>query len=213
MPCAGDAVYQAAFTPEYIDYTVKFQDADGNVISEQTYHWGDAITVPENPTKPADNTFTYTFAGWDKEIAGTCNGDATYAATYESTYIEYTVIFQLPDGTVLQQTVLHYGDAVVAPEDPAAPEDYWFKGWDSEVTECRGNVTYTAVFKLIHIPGDLDNNEVVNTDDVYRLLLYISLPNRFPLEVDVDYNGDNIVNTDDLYRLLLHISLPDRFPL
>lgn len=211
--CDGHATYTATFTKEYIEYTVKFLNEDGTLISEQTYHWGDEITVPGDPSKPADNTYTYAFAGWDKEVTA-CAGDATYTATYQATYIEYTVTFQYEDGVVIKQYTLHYGDAVTVPENPMPPEDFVFVSWDQPITSCQGDATYTAVFApREYLPGDLDGNEKVNTDDVFKLLLYISLPDMFPVKGDADFTGDNAVTTDDVYRLLLHISLPDMFPL
>jgi metallophosphoesterase superfamily enzyme len=51
------------------------------VISSQTYHWGEKVIVPANPTREEDENGTYTFAGWDKEVVA-CAGDATYIATY-----------------------------------------------------------------------------------------------------------------------------------
>ena len=192
---------------------MKFQNEDGSVISEQTYHWGDEITVPGDPSKPADNTYTYAFAGWDKEVSA-CAGDAVYTATYQATYIEYTVTFQYEDGTVIKQDILHYGDAVTAPETPAAPDGYQFTGWDKAITVCQGDVIYTAVFApQDHIPGDIDGSGVVNSDDVVQLLLHISLPDMFPISTDADYTHDGAVNSDDVVQLLLHISLPDLFPL
>ena len=214
VSCEGNAIYTAIFEPVYIDYTVKFQDENGQVISEQTYHWGDTVTIPADPAKPADNTYTYTFAGWDAEVAATCSGNAVYTATYQATYIEYTVTFQLADGTVIKQYTLHYGDAVEVPEAPVAPEDYLFTGWDKPVTICQGDAVYIAIFApRQYAPGDLDGNEKVNTDDVFQLLLYISLPDMFPVKGDADFTGDNAVTTDDVFQLLLHISLPDMFPL
>jgi hypothetical protein len=192
---------------------VKFLNEDGTVISEQTYHWGDAITVPDVPAKPADNTYTYSFAGWDKDVAATCGGNATYTATYQSAYIEYKVTFLHEDGTVVEEHVLHYGEPVVPPGNLNIPEGYVFKGWDKEVTACHGNATYTMMLEKMPTPGDLDGNEVVNTDDVFKLLLHVSMPNMFPVNGNADFTGDGVVTTDDVFRLLLHISLPDMFPL
>jgi len=149
VDCAGDATYTATYTSTYINYTVKFLDEDGSTISEKTYHWGDQVTIPTNPTKAADNTYTYTFAGWDQDVTA-CAGNATYTATFTATYIDYTVVFKNWDGSVISTKTYHYGDAVTAPSAPTRPNDsqysYTFTGWDKTVVNCAGNATYTAVY-------------------------------------------------------------------
>ena len=150
----GHKTYTAIFTPVYIDYTVIFKDYNGNTISTKTYHYGDTIIAPSNPTRAADNTYTYTFAGWDNEIVA-CAGDATYTATYTPTYIEYTVVFKDYDGEIISTDTYHYGDAVTAPSNPVREADlvgtYSFKSWDNEVENCVGNATYTAVYDMSYI--------------------------------------------------------------
>lgn len=78
----GDVVYKAVYENVYINYTVKFLDEDGSVISENTYHYGDTVVVPENPSKAADRMYTYTFAGWDKEVTDVTE-DAEYTAVFD----------------------------------------------------------------------------------------------------------------------------------
>ena len=213
VACDGNAVYTATFTKEYIDYTVKFLNEDGSVISEQTYHWGDEITAPADPSKSADNTYTYAFAGWDQEVIA-CAGDATYTATYQATYVEYTVTFQYEDGTVIKQYTLHYGDAVTAPENPTPPEDFVFVSWDQPITSCQGNATYTAVFApREYLPGDCNKDEVVNDQDAVYLIRHIYFPNRYPVSASVDYNGDGVLNDQDAVYLIRHIYFPNRYPL
>ena len=147
--CAGNATYTATYTPSYIDYTIQFKDWDGTVLATQTYHYGDAVTAPAAPTRAADNTYTYAFAGWDAEVVN-CAGNATYTATYNSTYIDYTVQFKDWNGTVLATGTYHYGDAVTAPANPTRAADntytYAFAGWDADVVNCAGNATYTATY-------------------------------------------------------------------
>lgn len=149
VPCAGDATYTATYTATYIDYTVTFKNWNGTVLSSKTYHYGDAVTAPTNPTKTADNTYTYTFAGWDNDVVA-CTGNATYTATYTSTYINYTVVFKNWDGEVLSTKTYHYGDTVAVPANPVRPNDntyvYTFTGWDKMVVACNGNAVYTAVY-------------------------------------------------------------------
>lgn len=81
-PCTADVDYTAEFTAAYIDYTVVFKDHDGSVISTNTYHYGDEVTVPDDPVRADDDKYTYTFTGWDKEVT-ICGGSAEYTAQYD----------------------------------------------------------------------------------------------------------------------------------
>jgi len=211
--CAGHTVYTATYTPVYIDYTVVFKDEDGTVLSEQVYHWGDSVTVPAEPTKEANLAVTYEFAGWDKEVSVSCNGNVTYTAVYRSVYIDYTVIFQYEDGTVFRQLILHYGDAVQMQDEPAAVDGFYFAGWDKEITICRGDAVYTAVFKRIRIPGDIDGNESVTEEDAVYLLLYTMFGDSFyPIgEISADIDGNGTVDQEDAVYLLLHTMFGDVF--
>lgn len=82
---SGDATYTAEYDKTYIEYTITFDLANGEESVVATCHYGDPVTAPANPTKEG-----YTFLGWDKEIAATCDGNATYTAVYAEN-VEYTV--------------------------------------------------------------------------------------------------------------------------
>ena len=150
----GNITYTATYESTYIEYKVVFKDEDGTVLSEALYHYGDTVVTPNDPTKASDNTYTYEFAGWDNEVVKV-DGNTTYTATYESIYIEYEVVFKNEDGTLLSSNTYHYGDNVLVPENPSKPSDeaysYGFAGWDSEVSECLGNKTYTATFTPLNV--------------------------------------------------------------
>ena len=75
------------------------------------------------------------------------------------------------------------------------------------------NGTCTVCGDTIRIPGDLDSNNLVNRDDVIKLLLHVTMPGRFPIEGKADFTGDDKVNRDDVIKLLLHVTMPGRFPL
>ena len=160
----GNVDYKAVYESSYIDYTVRFLNEDGSVITEATYHYGDDVVIPADPVKAADETYNYTFAGWDKEVTSV-KGNVDYKAVYESSYIDYTVRFLNEDGSVITETTYHYGDNVVVPANPAKEADetytYTFAGWDKEVTSVKENVDYTATYteRLNRIPeveGDED---------------------------------------------------------
>ncbi len=210
------AIFEVIVIP--IDYTIVFLNWDGSIISSTIYHKGDVVIVPNTPVRSADNTYTYTFAGWDKPVVN-CDGNGTYTATYTPNYIDYTVIFKNYDGTVLSNKTYHYGDTVIAPNTPTKPEDdeytYTFAGWDSSVAACNGNKIYTATFDSIkkYVVGDIDGVEGVTDRDAVHLLYYTFLPNLYPVNQDCDFNGDNEVNDKDAIYLLYYTFLPDLYPI
>ena len=209
VPCAGDATYTATYASALIDYTVVFQNWNGAVLSSQTCHYGDTVIIPDDPSRAPDNTYTYTFAGWDNEIVA-CEGNTTYTATYTTSYIDYTVTFQYSDGTLIQTSTLHYGDPVVAPADPSVPdalgENYKFRCWDKEITTCQGNAIYTALF--VHkYAGDLTGDGKVNSLDGLLLLRYL---NGWEVNIAspeaMDVNGDGKVNSLDGLILMRYLN-------
>lgn len=65
---------------DYRTYVVNFI-SDGEIISTNTYHYGDEVDVPFAPIKASDEQYEYTFIGWDKEISPV-TGDIDYIAVY-----------------------------------------------------------------------------------------------------------------------------------
>ena len=78
----ADATIELEALFERVKYSVVFKNDDGTVLSSETYEFGDRVTVPEAPAKESDGKFSYTFAGWDSEVAERVTGDATYTAKY-----------------------------------------------------------------------------------------------------------------------------------
>ena len=139
---------------DYIDYTILFKNWDGTILSEGTYHWGQKVTAPASPTRPSDNTFSYSFTGWDN-IVENCKGNATYTATYSKSYIEYTVNFEDWNHEIISSGTYHWGDFIVVPASPTRPADniytYTFSGWGNDNVNCEGNATYTAQYTPTYI--------------------------------------------------------------
>ena len=216
IPCTGNATYQATYAATYIEYTVIFLDEDGKELSSQVYHYGDGVTAPAAPTKAADNTYTYTFAGWDKEVVP-CAGDVTYTASYTATYIAYTVIFQYEDGTEISRSTYHYGDAVDVPANPEKAStvdgEFVFLGWDLEIIACQGNTTYTAQFEFRYFPPDVNDDGKTDDSDAIQLLRHTLFPDIYPIAADGDVNSDGEVNDADAIYLLRYTLFPDIFPM
>ena len=146
----GNATYTATYTSTYIEYTVIFKNWNGDVLSTETYHYGDTVMVPRDPSKPANAQYTYTFAGWDKEVT-TVKGDVTYTAQFDATVNKYTVKFVNEDGTVLQSSEWEYGQkplysGATPTKSATAQYTYTFAAWDPEVSTVTGDATYTATY-------------------------------------------------------------------
>lgn len=124
----GNKTYKALFSETNIDYTIIFKNYDGTILSEATYFYGSTVVEPTTPTKESDNTYTYSFAGWNKEVTEVLK-DCTYTATYTSTYIDYTITFEKDGGSSgSDTTVAHYGVSMPDVEIPSKV-GYSFTGY------------------------------------------------------------------------------------
>ncbi len=143
----------ASFEVEIVKATVTFQNYDGSVLHSGQYAYGDAVTAPGVPARPADEKGTYVFQGWDKEITP-CAGNAVYTAVFQ-------LIPEIPDhipgdidmsGAVGEDDVIHLLYYVVFPDQYP-----------------------------VTIPADFNGDGMVNEDDVLYLLYHVVFPDQYPL--------------------------------
>ena len=82
MP-ANDVEFTGKWTFTATTYTVTWLNEDGSVLEkDENVEYGATPSYDgATPTKASDGKYTYTFAGWDKEITDVTE-DATYTATY-----------------------------------------------------------------------------------------------------------------------------------
>ncbi len=160
--CTADATYTATYDLEYTDYTVAFRNWDGTVLSSKTYHYGDTVEIPADPTRETDSTYIYIFTGWDKDVV-TCNGNATYTATYSPAYgycgsegPGTNLIWGIsPDGTL---TISGTG-AMASYNSDAAP---WCTKYDT-----MKNVKKVIIGDQVTTIGSCAFNGCANLTDVY----------------------------------------------
>lgn len=139
----GDLYLYAQYETVYKEYTVTFLndvlDADGKnvIVSEKKYHYGEAITIPENPTKDADVEYIYDFKYWSPDVSEVCYGDAVYTAVYERNHQYYKVTWLRDDKTVYSESSYKYNakiqqaviNAPVGYPDAATGKTWAFKHW------------------------------------------------------------------------------------
>lgn len=106
--------FTTGFDVQVVLPTVVFQNYDGTVISSAQYEIGAAVTVPANPTKPADEHGEYVFVGWDKEVTA-CTGNTTYTAVFKLAY---------PMGDVNRNMKVDGDDAIYLLRHVLFPEKY-----------------------------------------------------------------------------------------
>ena len=143
----GDATYKAVFSSSKNSYTITWLNEDGSEIDHQTLEYG-VLPQHADATKTSTTEYTYTFAGWGKEIASV-TGDETYQATFTATKNSYTIAWLNEDGSELDHQTLEYGAMPThadATKEATAEYTYAFAGWDKEIALVTGNETYQATF-------------------------------------------------------------------
>ncbi len=123
----------------------------GATTSEQVKfegkHYGDATPTIAEPTKTADNTYTYTFAGWGPDYTGKVTGSATYTAQWTKTPKSHKVTYDLAGGKLPEGTT--NPDSYTA-EDPdftlnnPVRDGYVFEGWTGTDLPEKPTVTVTV---------------------------------------------------------------------
>lgn len=150
-------------------YTFTFDKNGGSTPSSSsiTKNYNEAIGTLPTCSRAANNTYTYTFAGWF-DTSATSGGtqlttntkvtsNKTWYARWTATYKNYTVTWNGNGGTPSKSSSsFHYNDAL-GTLPTATRTGYTFKGWStsasgsvnvSTTTKVTGNVTYYAVWQI-----------------------------------------------------------------
>lgn len=165
----GAATYYAYVTRVVNRYTFTFNANGGSTPSSSsiTKNYNEAIGTLPTCSRAADNTYTYTFAGWF-DTSATSGGtqlttttkvtsNKTWYARWTATYKNYTVTWNGNGGTPSKSSSsFHYNDAL-GTLPTATRTGYTFKGWStstngsvnvSTTTKVTGNVTYYAIWQI-----------------------------------------------------------------
>ncbi len=112
-----DEMVQTVFKKELNVYSVIFEDAEGNVISEQEIRHGFGAILPDAPVKEQDEEFEYIFQGWDGDTQN-IKEDIVFCPVYQERTRRYTVTF-ISDGITVDIQSVEYGGAADEPTAPA----------------------------------------------------------------------------------------------
>ena len=180
-------------------YTFTFNKNGGNTPSSTTItkEYNTAVGTLPTCTRNADNTYTYTFAGWFDTSASSggtqlttttkVTSNKTWYARWTSTYKNYTVTWDGNGGTPSKSSSsFHYNDAL-GTLPTATRTGYTFKGWStsktgtvnvSTTTKVTANVTYYAVWTINSYTWTFDANG--GTGDTTKTLNYNATLSTLP---------------------------------
>ena len=159
----GNATYTATFTQVTNYYVITWKNWDGRTIKTDIMApYGSMPSYSgQTPTKPSDETHDYTFSGWLPEFTPV-TGNQTYTAQFAESDRKYTIQFVNVDDEVISTQQLEYGATVTVPNDPTYTEDnlndYYFSGWDKEITTVNGDATYKATYVITPLVFTLHND-------------------------------------------------------
>ena len=167
-PVTGEATYVATYSSQVKTYTIVFVDEDETVLDILDLAYGETPAYTgEIPTKAGDAQYSYTFAGWNVELAPV-TGEATYVATYSQSVNQYTVVFKDAEGNEISSQTLDYGSAIEVPNVSAYERSDKFMAWNSAIAESlTANVEYSIVYKPLTTAGamwNFDDANIVSSD-------------------------------------------------
>ncbi|MBR5031880.1 MAG: bacterial Ig-like domain-containing protein, partial [Clostridia bacterium] len=64
-----------------------------------------------------------------------------------------------------------------------------------------------------YLPGDMDSDGNVDSDDAIYLLRHVLYPNDYVIDQNADIDGDGDVDSDDAIYLLRHVLYPNDYPI
>lgn len=147
----------AKFSKVTNKYTYTFKNYDGTILLSKTANYGTKINPP-NATKESDETYVYSFIGWD--LTGNNNPDVlpqTLVDNFEAVALfgknlkSFTVNF-LVDENIISSVEVTYGDTVKYLGDtPQKASDaqfnYTFIGWDKSFDNITEDTNVIALFQ------------------------------------------------------------------
>ena len=198
---SNTVVYTAA--QEEQTFTVTWKNGD-NVLEIDVGVVRGAIPSYNSaePTKKADDRYTYTFAGWEPELVAVTE-DVTYTARFDAVPKSYTVTFYDENGmSVLASVSVFYGETAVYPgtvptKDASDGYTYVFEKWvtqknGSEVDTLTDVVADRSVYASYKATLKTVSVRVVSSNSEYGAVSETVL-HDVPYGSPISINGQSIV--------------------
>ena len=148
----GNQSYYAQYESTLNQYEINFYNWDGTLLQSEWLNYGEWPNYYNSePTREADAQYTYNFTGWSPQLDWV-TGHQSYYAQYESTLNQYEITFYDWDGTLLQSSMVNYGEwPAYYNSDPWREADaqytYNFTGWSPQLDIVTGHQSYYAQYE------------------------------------------------------------------
>lgn len=213
------------YTSTYTEYSVTFQNWDGEVLNVQ---WvpsgGDALEPLANglieaaPTRPSDEQYNYTFdtnIRWDlsyTNVTSNISPKAVFIATkrgYQVRWYNKDVLLNIADNVEYGSEIVYPGEIPI--DDSGESEGIYklFKEWDMSTGYITGNIDVHAIFSEVNINDtkqkDFSEMEPV---DLYALIQdgsldpsgiyndYINCQDTINIRMGKDFNFTNVLTSE-----------------
>ncbi|MBP5203798.1 MAG: Ig-like domain-containing protein, partial [Candidatus Methanomethylophilaceae archaeon] len=141
----GDVEYVAQWKLE--SYIVTYE-VDGVRIGEaESYHYGETVAVRDAYVKEGYDVSPWTADGIEPSDGKFVMPAKDVAFTAESSIKTFVITWKDWDGATLRKTIASYHEIPVYAGEPPQREGYRFVEWSPEPSPCRGDMTYTALYK------------------------------------------------------------------
>ena len=159
-------------------------------------------TIPEGVTSIGESAFRGCSSLTSIEVPSSVTSIGDYAFAFCS---------HLEDITILSRDVEIYDSSNTIPTTATI---YGYAGSTAQAyAEKYSNEFVALTEEEPYAPGDVNGDEIINSDDAIYLLKHTFLPEQYPLSGSGDMNGDGKVDSDDAVYLLKHTFLPEQYPL
>ena len=210
---------EASFTVEIKTKTID-KNAPKIIIGTKTAKPGDTVEVSfEIKNAPKLKSFSITDLNYDatklKFEKAVCNVDS---AAISQVLPNGNAVVALNNNSDINGLIFTYTFTVKSDiADCSIPISCSFSAKEKPEGGTEQSIAFSVVQGEIVIKnctvGDLNGDDVVDSDDSIYLLWYTYLPEDYPLNQNADFNGDGIVDSDDSIYLLWYTYLPEDYPL